>query len=161
MSCTVLTNKDKELLKDLPNETEETLKGLIGIWMEDNPKRKTDHPTLQEIKDTINKLRGTSLIVESYNGNWTRAEAENDPESLYIFTDNTDRNSGGGLIDPTSRYARKYGQGKHFPTRTQAVLRGLDNAMPLSTQRWYHNGAKGVSGRWNDSDFEEFKKVYI
>lgn len=59
MSCTVLTDKDKELLRDLPNETEETLKGLIGIWMEDNPNRKTDHPTLQEIKDTINRLRGT------------------------------------------------------------------------------------------------------
>ena len=42
---------------------------------------------------------------------------------------------------------------------TSAVVRGLDNARPISTQRWYHDGAKGVAGRWNDSDFEEFKNV--
>jgi phage/plasmid-associated DNA primase len=35
----------------------------------------------------------------------------------------------------------------------------LDNARPISTQRWYHEGAKGVAGRWTDADFEEFKKV--
>lgn len=165
MSCAILTNKDKELLKYLPEETEETLKGLIGIWMERNPKRKTDHPTLDEIKSLISQLRGSefpqliSPTIENYSGNWTRGEAARDLESLYIFTDNTDRDSGRGLIDPISKYAQKYGQGKHYPTMTQAVLRGLDNAMPLSTQRWYHEGAKGVSGRWTDADFSEFKKV--
>lgn len=165
MSCIVLTDTDRELLKYLPDETEESLKGLISLWMERNPNRETDHPSLEEIKSLISNLRDSKMstlispTIESHEGNWTRGEAARDPESLYIFTDNTDRDSGKGLIDPMSKYSQKYGRGKHFPTMTQAVLRGLDNAMPLSTQRWYHEGAKGASGRWTDADFEEFKKV--
>ena len=78
---------------------------------------------------------------------------------LYIFTDNTDRDSGSKLIDPNSKYAKKYGKNKHYPTQTQAVLRGLDNAMPISTQRWFHQGAKGKSGQWTDQDLKEFSEV--
>lgn len=59
ITCTVLTNKDRELLKYLPEETEETLKGLVGIWMERNPDRTTDHPSLEEIKSLITSLRST------------------------------------------------------------------------------------------------------
>lgn len=78
---------------------------------------------------------------------------------MYIFTDNTDRDSGRTLIDPNSEYAKKYGADKHYPTTTQAVVRGLNNAMPISTQRWYHDGAKGETGRWTDDSFDEFKKT--
>lgn len=97
--------------------------------------------------------------VKTYNGNWTRQSVANDPSTLYIFTDNTDRNSGSGVIPADSWYSKKYGEGHHFPTMTAAVIRGLDNARPISTQRWYHDGAKGPTGRWNDADFDEFKKV--
>ena len=90
---------------------------------------------------------------------WTRESAEKDTNTLYIFTDNTDRTSGTGVIDDNSPYAKKYGKGKNYPTRTQAVVRGLHNAMPISTQHWYHEGAKGKAGRWTDNYIEEFKKV--
>lgn len=98
-------------------------------------------------------------IVQEYNGEWTRTKVEHDPTTLYIFTDNTDRDSGSRKIDPNSRYAQKYGKDKHHPTETQAVIRGLDNAMPISTQRWYHEGAKGDAGMWTDDAFEEFKST--
>ena len=41
------------------------------------------------------------------------------------------------------------------------MLRGLDNARPISTQHWYDkaSGKTRNEGRWNDSDFAEFKKV--
>lgn len=55
--CAVLTNTDRELLKHLPGEDENSLRGLIGIWMERNPNRKTDHPSLEEIKSLIASLR--------------------------------------------------------------------------------------------------------
>ena len=61
ITCTVLTNKDRELLKYLPEETEETLKGLVGIWMERTPNRETDHPSLEEIKSLISQLRGPKV----------------------------------------------------------------------------------------------------
>ena len=90
---------------------------------------------------------------------WDRSAVEKDTETLYIFTDNTDIDSGSSKIDPNSKYAQKYGKDKHYPKQTAAVIRGLDNAMPISTQRWYHEGAKGDTGMWQDADAEEFEKV--
>lgn len=98
-------------------------------------------------------------LIHKHTGNWTRKEAEEHPEILYVFTDNTDRDSGSGVIPGDSWYSKKYGKGHHYPTQTAAVLRGLENAMPISTQRWYHRGATGILGRWQDKDVEEFTAV--
>ena len=92
---------------------------------------------------------------------WTRESAEKDTNTLYIFTDNTDRTSGTGVVDDNSPYAKKYGKGKNYPTQTQAVVRGLPNAMPISTQHWFHKGAKGKTGRWTDDYIEELLKMII
>lgn len=97
--------------------------------------------------------------VLKHKGNWSRAEAIQNPNILYVFTDNTDRDSGSGRISDDSWYSKKYGKGHHFPTMTAAVVRGLNNARPISTQRWYHQGAKGITGRWTDADINEFKKT--
>lgn len=100
--------------------------------------------------------------VVNHKGAWTRDEVAADTESLYVFTDSTDRTSGKGVIDRNTEYYRRYGDGTHdlyYPKVTSAVLRGLDNAVPVSTQHWYHEGAKGETGRWNDADAEEFRRV--
>ena len=165
MSCVIITDKIREFATHFEGETPESIANVLGLWWEANPDKVEEMPSIFELGRFINGLRSSefprliSPTIESHGGNWTRGEAARDPESLYIFTDNTDRDSGRGLIDPMSKYAQKYGRGKHYPTMTQAVLRGLDNAMPLSTQRWYHEGAKGITGRWTDADFAEFKKV--
>jgi hypothetical protein len=39
------------------------------------------------------------------------------------------------------------------------LIRGLENAYPITTQHWYNPEHKGLTGRWNDEDIEEFKKV--
>lgn len=116
---------------------------------------------LTKIRDEFKSLlpNPNSNKIEQHIGDWSRTEVEQHPNYLYIFTDNTDRDSGSQLIDPNSKYARKYGQNKHYPKMTQAVIRGLDNAMPLSTQRWYHGDKKGKTGVWTDANIEEFKKV--
>lgn len=96
------------------------------------------------------------------DGSWTRDQVAADVHRLYVFTDNTDRDSGSGIIHRDSEYYQKYGNGTddlHFPKVTSAVIRGLDNAAPISTQRWYHAGAKGVAGRWKDFSADEFRKV--
>lgn len=110
---------------------------------------------------TDNDMFGHVSVVR-HEGPWTRAEAAASPDRLFIFTDNTDRDSGKGVVDRSSVYYRRYGNGRddlHYPTVTAAVLRGLDNAFPVSTQRWYHPGASGVTGRWNDADRDEFEAV--
>ena len=77
--------------------------------------------------------------IKKHDGIWSRDEAIANPNILYVFTDNTDRDSGKGIISDDTWYAKKYGCGHHFPTVTSAVIRGLNNARPISTQRWYHN----------------------
>lgn len=99
--------------------------------------------------------------IEYHPGNWTRQEVNDNPDVLYVFGDNTNRTSGSNLISNDSKYARTYGLGKMFPNTTAAVIRGMDNAMPVSTQHWYDpsTGKTRDAGRWNDSDIEDFKKV--
>jgi len=99
------------------------------------------------------------MIVKRTNQPYTRKTVREDNTSMYIFTDNTDRDSGKTLIPSDSWYVQKYGEGKHYPTMTTALIRGLDNAYPITTQHWYNQQHKGNTGRWTDEDFEEFKKV--
>lgn len=99
--------------------------------------------------------------IDYHPGNWTRQEVNDNPDVLYIFGDNTNRTSGSNPISNDSKYARAYGLGKMFPNATAAIIRGMDNAMPVSTQHWYDpsTGRTRDAGRWNDSDIEDFKKV--
>lgn len=99
--------------------------------------------------------------IEYHPGNWTRQEVNDNPDVLFVFGDNTNRTSGSNPISNDSKYARTYGLGKMFPNATAAIIRGMDNAMPVSTQHWYDSttGRTRDAGRWNDSDIEEFKKV--
>lgn len=99
--------------------------------------------------------------IEYHPGNWTRQEVNDNPDVLYVFGDNTNRTSGSNPISNDSKYARTYGLGKMFPNTTAAIIRGMDNAMPVSTQHWYDpsTGRTRDSGRWNDSDIDDFKKI--
>lgn len=90
---------------------------------------------------------------------YNRDAVERDTKSMYIFTDNTDRDSGKGEIPAESWYSLKYGEGKHYPKVTSALIRGLDNAYPITTQRWYNREHKGIFGRWNDEDLDIFRDV--
>lgn len=99
--------------------------------------------------------------IDYHPGNWTRQEVNDNPDVLYVFGDNTNRTSGSNPISNDSKYARTYGLGKMFPNTTAAIIRGMDNAMPVSTQHWYDptTGRTRDAGRWNDSDIEDFKKI--
>lgn len=99
--------------------------------------------------------------IDYHPGNWTRQEVNDNPDVLYVFGDNTNRTSGSNPISNDSKYARTYGLGKMFPNATAAIIRGMDNAMPVSTQHWYDptTGRTRDAGRWNDSDIDDFKKI--
>ncbi len=104
----------------------------------------------------------SSIITESEKF-YNRTDVMDDPDYLYIFTDNTDRTSGGEEIDD-GWYAKKYGKGGYGTVKnpTSAVIRGLPNAAPISTMKWFykvHEGETIKSSRWTDDDFEEFKTV--
>ena len=62
------------------------------------------------------------MKVERTDKPYTRKNVREDKESMYIFTDNTDRDSGKSLIPNTSWYSHKYGEGKHYPSMTTALI---------------------------------------
>lgn len=114
------------------------------------------------VKSAIDTSSQSGYIINEHEGRWTRDEVENDPRTLYIFTDNTDRTSGGEEIGD-GWYAEKYGKGGFGTVNnpTSAVIRGLPNAAPISTMKWFYreHGVSVEQARWTDSDLEEFKEV--
>ena len=153
---TVMDMVDNRSVKD---QTEQT--GGVSEALEEL-KNLNDNDRTYKVPEEIPESTPSRVIsdkVQKHQGNWSRQEAQSNPNILYVFTDNTDRDSGSGVIPADSWYSKKYGAGHHFPTMTAAVVRGLDNSRPISTQRWYHQGAKGETGRWTDNDIEEFKSV--
>lgn len=114
------------------------------------------------MKSAIDTSSQSGYIINEHEGRWTRDEVENDPRTLYIFTDNTDRTSGGEEIGD-GWYAEKYGKGGFGTVNnpTSAVIRGLPNAAPISTMKWFYreHGVSVEQARWTDSDLEEFKEV--
>ena len=122
------------------------------------PKQQTQQDTQ---KSNIDKA------IKKHQGFWSRLEAQNHPRVLYVFTDNIDRDSGFGIIIPGSWYSKKYGVGHHYPSSTAAVIRGLNNARPISTMHYFYKNHgyahpkydRSSKALWHDSDVEEFKKV--
>ena len=114
------------------------------------------------VKSAIDTSSQSGYIINEHEGRWTRDEVENDPRTLYIFTDNTDRTSGGEEIGD-GWYAEKYGKGGFGTVNnpTSAVIRGLPNAAPISTMKWFYreHGVSVEQARWADSDLDEFKEV--
>lgn len=114
------------------------------------------------VKNAIDTSSQSGYIINEHEGRWTRDEVENDPRTLYIFPDNTDRTSGGEEIGD-GWYAEKYGKGGFGTVNnpTSAVIRGLPNAAPISTMKWFYreHGVSVEQARWTDSDLEEFKEV--
>ena len=152
----------QEWAKQNPELMDELRAKLAGKTLTDQfaNTRVSQARALADILNSMRDKKNTGIFATTNKKEyWDRSAVEKDKETLYIFTDNTDRDSGSGKIDPNSKYAQKYGKDKHYPKQTAAVIRGLDNAMPISTQRWYHKGAKGDTGMWQDADAEEFEKV--
>lgn len=122
------------------------------ILMEVREQLQNEHKQVT-IKNKINRS------VHRYN----RQEAISNPRTLYIFTDNTDRTSGGKVISD-GWYKTKYGNGGFGSENnpTTAVLRGLDNAAPISTMKYFYRNHPNMSvnqARWTDNDFAVFKET--
>ena len=136
-------NRVAEILKAALSSTEEQ---SPSIWQ----------------KPEVSTSEASGYIINEHEGRWTREEVENDTRTLYIFTDNTDRTSGGEEIGD-GWYAEKYGKGGFGTVNnpTSAVIRGLPNAAPISTMKWFYkeHGVSVEQARWTDSDLKEFKEV--
>lgn len=57
MSCLIITPEIRELAKKFPNETEQSILNLVGLWQEKNNKSIEDIPMGYELQDFIKELR--------------------------------------------------------------------------------------------------------
>lgn len=83
-------------------------------------------------------MKNNKIKAEIYNGFWKREEVYRDNTSLYLFGENLDYSSGNRLI-PSNRYSshhvKKFYIQSKYPNSTQAVIRGLNNAIPIITKK--------------------------
>ena len=99
--------------------------------------------------------------IEISTQKYTRQSVENDSNTMYLFTDNAERtsspNSNSENVDKNTWYYKKYKSKTNKPIHfgslnnpTSAVIRGLNNAYPISTMSAYGTN-------WTDNNFELFK----
>lgn len=62
MSCLILTSEIRELATKFPNETEQSILNLVGLWQERNNKSPEDIPLGSVLNDFIKELRKPSNI---------------------------------------------------------------------------------------------------
>lgn len=141
MSCLILTPEIRELAKKFPNENEQSVLNLVGMWQEKNNKSLEDIPLGSELSAFIKELRDSKAVsarIETYTGNWTREDVAKQSDKVFLFGDNTD--------DRVNTH--------HVPTMTQAVIRGLDNAIGIDTKK---NRGTSEDSYFTDADFDTFK----
>lgn len=141
MSCLTITPRIKELAKKFPNETEQSILNLVSLWQEKNNKSIEDIPLGSELNDFIKELRSPKVVskrVEVFSGNWTRQDVANQTSKVFLFGDNTN--------DRVNTH--------HVPTMTQAVIRGLNNAIGIDTKK---NRGTSEDSYFTDEDFDTFK----
>ena len=103
------------------------------------------------------------MNIQIINYQYTRKSVDNDSMYMYIFTDNNQRTSSPNAlyenIDIDSWYYKKYKPRTNKPLHfgslhnpTSAIIRGLNNAYPISTMSSYGTN-------WEELEFDVFKKV--
>ena len=74
MSCLTITPRIKELAKKFPNETEQSVLNLVGMWQEKNNKSIEDIPMGYELQDFIKELRKEDPIAALPISKYTNTE---------------------------------------------------------------------------------------
>ena len=92
MSCLIITPEIRELAKKFPNETEQSILNLVGLWQEKNNKSIEDVPMGYELQEFIKELRKSqpksriSLSTEGYR----KGDPQRHPDVNYVFTENAE-----------------------------------------------------------------------
>lgn len=64
MSCLIITPEIRELAKKFPNETEQSVLNLVGLWQEKNNKSIEDIPMGYELQEFIKELRSSEATEQ-------------------------------------------------------------------------------------------------
>ena len=61
-NCLVTTEEIRYLTKELQDETEESVKGLVALWQKENNKSIEEYPTVRELNNFRFKLRSANTV---------------------------------------------------------------------------------------------------
>ena len=61
-NCLVTTEEIRYLTKELQDETEESIKGLVALWQKENNKSIEEYPTVRELNNFRFKLRSANTV---------------------------------------------------------------------------------------------------
>lgn len=125
--CIIVTKPIRELASQL-NVNPNVAATWVGIWQSrNNSDSMPDVPSLQSLMESLKTDKDMQTVianskvvnVETYGGYWTRDLVNKDKDRVYLFGDNTD--------DRVNTH--------YVPSTTQAVIRGLPNAIGIDTKK--------------------------
>ena len=131
-----------EIALALPNTKDQTNYGRYTFLTSDSPRSYTMSMKQIEIDDLFDTeyrtISNNGSKIEIYEGYWSRSEVSKAKDKIFLFGDNTD-----------DRLNTHY-----IPKSTQAVIRGLDNAIGIDTKK---NRGTNENSYFTDDDFDTFK----
>ena len=122
---------EEEALGLAPNPYQEAMKAKIA-------EQATAQAVQEAVKPTTPVVPGKIIFTDNL---YTRDAVSKDLDNFYLFGDNTD-----------DRLNTHY-----IPTQTQAVIRGLPNAIGIDTK---HNRGWNVTSFLSDADFDSMQEHY-
>lgn len=136
----------KEQIKDsvtmITPELAETSRGYKDLL----DYMRVNHIDIASAEDTVKvgsygviNLNNDSYKIEEFKGFWTREQVMKEVDKVFLFGDNTN-----------DRVNTKY-----IPSSTQAVIRGLNNAIGIDTKK---DRGTSPTSYFTNTDFEVFKK---
>jgi hypothetical protein len=78
---------------------------------------------------------GKTVLIRNY---WERSIVKKQNNIMYVFGENAQYTSGSNLINvekDCSPYIESLYRNKKYPTKSQAIIRGLNNAYPIITKK--------------------------
>lgn len=92
-----------------------------------------------------------------------RGKVKADTDYMYLFSDNAERTSfkegktPAPIIPEDSWYKREFGEDIVVPRKSTALIRGLNNAYPITTS--FLATETLALNQWSDYNFEEYKRI--
>lgn len=122
MSCLVITPEIRELAKKFPNEIEQSILNLIGLWQEKNNKSIEDIPLGSELNDFIKELRSseaTKQLDEALSSTFNTPRITSVEEQQKVDL----------LFDPTTRRDRVALIARLFSNEVDSALQEMTDSL--------------------------------
>ena len=122
MSCLVITPEIGELAKKFPNETEQSILNLVGLWQEKNNKSIEDIPLGSELNDFIKELRSseaTKQLDEALSSSFNTPRITSVEEQQKVDL----------LFDPTTRRDRVALIARLFSNEVDSALQEMTDSL--------------------------------